>query len=147
MWHYVEKYHPFVLAGVLSFLFYKYQGELKNVDKLVADMLSASLVICGTLMGFLLTITTIISAIPSRRMKFVKDSGLFPSLMGYLKIAISLNIFTVSLIIITPFLNAISAINEHKLLIHSFQVFIVSWAWIASIRFSILFVRLLADPN
>ena len=145
--YHIESKYPIVAAAIATWLFYRFYLVLKNPVGLLGEIVESALVVCGTLLGFLLTITTIINAINTRRMQFIKAQGGYSTLMQYLRLAILLNIITVSIAIITPLLYAIHALEDYVAYCHAIQIFIISWTWIASIRFTIVFVRLLSDEK
>lgn len=145
MRYWSERLYPLVMASVLGLLFFKWHHLFNDLEKLIGKLVDSSLIVSGTLLGFLLTITTIINTIETRRMRFIKDQGGYVDLMRYLRSAITLNIATVSMTIVLPFLYSVNWSQELLVYLNSIQVFLISWAWISSIRFSSIFIRLLTD--
>lgn len=118
----------------------------EKIDAMLTKFMDSALAICGALLGFLLTILTIINSIETRRMKFIRESGNFPLLNHYLKVGILTNIISISLSFILPILSSIKEIAQNKGMLYTCVVFIVSFTWLINIRFSIIFVKLFTDP-
>lgn len=147
MSYYYEKYYPIVFSIIITTLFFYFQVKMENIDETVKKLLDSALAICGALLGFLLTILTLINTIETRRMRFVKQSGTFPTLNHYLKVALFLNLLSISIYFIHPILNSIKAIAVYKSQCYTCTVFIISFTWLANIRFTKIFIRLLTDPK
>jgi hypothetical protein len=145
--YYIEKYYPFTLALLLTFLVKEFQHFLVDFAKLIPSIATNSLTISGTLLGFLLTILTIINTINTRRMQFVKDSGHFPRLVSFLNWAIKANILVVITSFLVIFLDRgkidLKYMNYYDL---SF-IFISLFAIFLTVRFAAIFIKLLADKN
>lgn len=144
---YIEKYYPLALAILITFLFIDFQPRLQDVDEMVKKLLDAALAISGALLGFLLTILTIINTIETRRMQFVRDSGHLPDLNRYLKVALYSNIASISIYFLLPVLSTFDGWKVYKTSIYAALVFIVAFTWIVNIRFSKVFIKLLTDPE
>jgi len=147
MRYYIERYYPLVLSIIVSGLFYTYHSKIDNLEETVKKLLDAALAICGALLGFLLTILTIINTIDTRRMRFVKESGAIRLLNRYLKVALYSNIVSISVYFLTPILFSSCESSDTRVIIYTCVVLIVSFTWIANIRFSRLFIKLLSDPK
>jgi hypothetical protein len=145
--YFIERYYPLVLAVLVTIIFLLYNKRIENVDEVMKKIMDAALAICGALLGFLLTILTIINTINTRRMRFVKETGLFPLLNHYLRIALFLNITTITVYFLVPIFLSFDSILKNKDWVYDFLVFLISFTWIANIRFSSVFIRLLTDPN
>lgn len=142
----LAKLYPYAIALIFGGLCYHYQHKFENLEEIIKKILDAALTICGVLLGFLLTILTIISSVATRRMQFVKDSGAYPLLNYYLKTALYSNLITISMYFILPFLSSIESAVV-KDIINSFLVFMISFTWITNIRFSSVFIGLMTDPK
>jgi hypothetical protein len=143
----IEKYYPLFLAIVLSFSFYWFEKRIDNIDEIIQKLLDSALAICGALLGFLLTILTLINTIDTRRMRFVKEAGYYHLLIRYLKVALFLDLISISLYFTLPIICSIQALLANRNIIYTVLVFIVSLTWIANIRFSLIFIRLMTDPE
>ena len=146
MRYYFEKYYPVSLAFFLSITFYTTYNCLHDVDKIVHDLISSSLTIFPVLLGFLLTILTIINAIDTRRMRFVKESGSYPLLIDYLRKSLILDILSITTCFIFPFLQ-FTEITFFKQQVFTILIFLFVYTWVSNIRFSIIFIKLLVDPQ
>lgn len=142
---FMGKIWPFILSILIAIIFFFLQNSFKEVDKVINKLIDSSMTVAGTLLGFLLTITTIINTIHTRRMNFIRESGNYPILHKYLNMAITLNIVNVSLVIIIPFAYGVNLCHEVLRYFYSFQLWIVLWNWFANIRFTSVFVKLLSE--
>lgn len=141
----VERWYPLVLAVIIGVVFYRKSYLLKDVPTIIDKLMTSAITICGALLGFLLTILTIINSIDTRTMRIVKSSGAFGLLNSYLRVAIMSNIVTISITFLLP---AIFSLNDETLFrqyVYSILVSIVAYTWFANMRFSFLFVRTLTD--
>jgi hypothetical protein len=146
MHYYIEKYYPICIALILSIAFHITYDCIKNVDSILNDLLSSSLTIFPVLLGFLLTILTIINSIDTRRMRFIKESGSYSLLVIYLRTSLILDIVSITTCFIFPFLQ----FTEMKILeqqVYTALIFLFSYTWISNIRFSSIFIKLLIDPQ
>lgn len=143
MQYWFERLWPLVGAALASAGFYWGCNELPKVQELLTKLLDAALTVSATMLGFLLTITTIMNAVDTRRMRWVKDQGAYKLLEKYLRWSIWLNIAVISLALALPFIEVLATSPNRILLLRIGVVFLISWAWFASIRFSYLFIHLL----
>lgn len=143
MSYYIERYYPYTIAALFALLFHLFREQFQNVDSLISNLANSSLLVSATLLGFLLTVTTIINGIDNRRMRIVKQQDGFPLLLKYLKSAIHYNILAVSVTIALPFAQAFHRFLDSIAIFNSFHVFIIVLAWASSIRFSVLFIRII----
>ena len=143
----IERYYPVITAIIITLVFYLNIDKISDPGKLIRDLVGASLVVSATLLGFFLTITTILSTINTRRMKFIKDTGSYPLLVKYQNYAIWLNATGVSYSVLYPFILSFVTRPLMITFIYTGSVFLVTWAWIASIRFMHLFLKVIRDPE
>ncbi len=68
----IETYYPFIVSVLVILAIYKFKDYLAKLETLIPQVAQNSLTISGTLLGFLLTILTLINTITTRRMQFVK---------------------------------------------------------------------------
>jgi hypothetical protein len=143
MKYYIEKYYPQTVALTLAILFHVFRGQFHDITSLINNLANSTLLVSGTLLGFLLTVITIIRGIDNKPMRFIKQQEGFSLLMQYLRSAIHCNITAISLTIILPFANAFNYSLHLSPIINSLHVFITVLAWATSIRFSIIFIRII----
>lgn len=146
--YYWERLYPYVYSLLITYFFYHNSYLLHNYYHLLKILPSNSLTISSTLLGFFLTILTIISSINTRRIRFLRDSGIgYQSLMKYLHHAIVMNMINIacSILILVLNINSISTFNI--LLLIYLYFFILTCAMLTSMRFAIIFIKLLADPK
>src|SRR6201996_5066114 len=101
----IERNYPWVLTVFVTFLVFKFSGFIVKFDTLIPALTQSALTISATLLGFLLTILTIINSITTRRMDFVKTGGGYPALLSYLSKAIISNLIVVLFSIAELFLD------------------------------------------
>jgi len=147
MKYYIEKYYPLFLTIAIVLAIYKYEKFIADFNILIPLVSNSSLTISATLLGFLLTILTIINSIATRRMRFVKDTGLYPVLMGYLSKAIISNITVVSICFILFFIKRTEIYAIVLKIIDYCFIFICFLNLFLTIRFAKLFIRLLANDE
>lgn len=145
--YYFEKFYPSGIAAISAVLFHIYGNDLPKISELTNNLIGGTLMVSATLLGFLLTITTILSAISTRRMRFVKEAGKYPEFVKFQTVAIWLNVVCVSISIIYPFILAVTTDSGVILYIRTCSVFIAVWSWLASVRFTHIFLNILHDPN
>lgn len=145
--YYIGKYWPMVCCAITALLFYKFQNSILDIDKIMDKVIGTAVTICATLLGFLLTITTIVSTIDTRRMRFVRQAGAYPILQKYMKVSIYSNIFALSISLLSPLFLACT--NSKLCINYTFMIEGISilYAWLVSIRFTYVFVDLLHDPE
>lgn len=144
---YFEKYSPIAIALCLSLGLYINNPSFNNFNQLFDQLASNSLSVCGTLIGFFLTILTIIQTINTRRMNFLKDSGLFPRLLSYLNTTIVWHLVVISITMLLPIIRQITFLSEYSREGKSVIIFFIILSWTLSIRFTYLFINLLHDPT
>lgn len=146
MRYFIERYYPFLSALILGVVYLICKNRIEGIDEIIKKLLDTSLSISGTLLGFLLTILTLISTIETRRMRFVKESGHFYLVNKYLRAALFSNIISISIYFLLPIVLSFSQVAAYKSYIYALVIFAVFYAWLANIRFSSIFIQLLVDP-
>jgi len=146
--YYKERVWPFVCACLVSFVFHRYQLLISaKLPDVIDKLLNASLAVNGAILGFLLTILTIINTIASRRMKFIKTGGGFQDLLWYLKLALWANMVCITLFFSYPILSSVASVAHWMPFAYTLIVGILAYAWFLNIRFSFIFIKLLTDPH
>lgn len=142
-----EKYGPYLLSLFTAVGVYLYKSHFLNFNQIFDQVTTNALSVSGTLIGFFLTILTIINTITTRRMRFLKDSGLFPRLLNYLNTTIFWHLIVISIGLFLPLIRQIFYLKrfafEGKVLI----VAVIFLSWLLSIRFTRIFIKLLHDPK
>jgi len=145
--YYVEKFYPIVLSAVFTFLVWKFNYYIIDFNILVPEITQSAMTISATLLGFLLTIYTIINSINTRRMQFVKDSGNFERLISFLNAPIYTNIIVTIAAFVISFINRSQVENRLLMTIDIIFIFITIFSILLSVRFAMIFIRLLADKK
>lgn len=143
----IEKYSPIVTAIILTVWMYFYKHFFINFNQLFDQLTTNSLSVCGTLVGFFLTILTVIQTINTRRMRFLKDSGNFPILVNYLNTTIIWHIIVISITMLLPVIRQFAFLNKFAIEGKFIIIFAILFSWTLSVRFTYLFVKLLHDPT
>lgn len=145
-----EKWYPIFGAALVTLLLFLYRTLLEDFHSFNLEIANNALSISVTLIGFLLTILTLINTITSRRMQFIKDSGAFPRLLGFLRKAIVLNLWLIAFSFLEKYINPskfkIAWIKNEYSIDYCFFFFFL-WTMLASYRFTKIFVTLLSDPK
>lgn len=142
-----ERLWPYAVSVGTGALTWKYLYLLKNPANLVSDLSDDTVGIGTTLLGFFLTILTLLHTIDTRRMRFIRQMGAYPSLVQYLKEAI---LFNFLLIIVSLFLNALSnSTMIDSLPKYAIIGFIVTFTLTltTSLRFAAIFTKLISEDN
>ncbi len=147
MTKFFEDYTPLIVTVLVTAILNHYVGQISDISSVIKDMASNSLSLCGVLLGFLLTITTMMHTVASRRMKFVRDAGAYDRIVLWLHRAIYYDIIALicSLVLIVIPKVAFFAAYLHGMFV-AFSA-LVLYSISLSVRFSIFFIRLLADPT
>lgn len=140
----IEQYWPLVTSIILCVVLAVFWKQ--DLDVIFQGITSSSINISTAIIGFYLTIYTILSSIATRRMKFIKTSGTFPRLVYFLKAAVVWNFINVILILFTPIMEFFILVkfSNHFLFL---KIFILSYSILLSIRFGHLFFDILVDPE
>ena len=144
---FIDKYTPFILAIISSFLVYKFSFYIIDFSSLIPIIANSSLTIAGTLLGFLLTILSIISTVQTRRMQFVKDAGKYPDLISFLNKSIFSNVCAIIFSFFILFIKRNQVKTEVLNIIDYLFIFTIFFNLFLTARFAIIFVSLLADKN
>lgn len=139
----IEKYWPFTTSLTLVILLFYYRLNIQRFDEIMKSIVESSLTVSGTLIGFFLTIFTIISTIKTRRMQFIKEAGLYPRINQYLASVIIWHFINISIILFFPLIESIRLPFGVMLVCNLFLIFVVFFSWLLSIRFTAIFIKLL----
>lgn len=140
----VEKYYPLVLSILsttfMEFFLVRISPNTQQATSIYKNLLSQSLSVNTTLLGFFLTIFTILNSIETLAMKYVRALGLEERLKSFLASAIKVNFIAIVVILLSNFeLENNFWVRE---LSRTLILFILSYALFLSIRFSALFIRI-----
>ncbi|MFN4247554.1 MAG: hypothetical protein ACK4EY_07510 [Flavipsychrobacter sp.] len=147
MKYFLGKYWPLALSSLITYIFYKLHYLIHSVGDIIDKLLGTALTVSGTLLGFLLTIVTIISAIDTRRMRFVKQQGGYSTLQNYMRWAIIANLCTIVISFLSPIILSVKSMSEHALYVYLIDVFVVCYTLCVSARFTYVFTTLLHDSE
>ena len=146
----IERYYPFAVSVVLIICFILFKDDWKDFPALIDKVSDNSIGLSTTLVGFFLTILTLLNSIETRRMQFVRSGGLYPRLIKYLNQAIRFNMFLIALSFIVKYVEHRKEVwlqlKGYNILDYGF-LFDLIFTLLISLRFINIFVRLLADPR
>lgn len=147
--YYIEISYPYIAAIIAVGIFIFVDKDKGRAVELVGKLADSAISISVTLVGFFLTILTIINSIESRRMKFVRSGGGMPLLLRYLKNAINSNLLLIAVSFILKYVDCkeLAFFNGSEKWAAYLYLFIFAIATFASLRFTNLFVGLLTDPK
>lgn len=141
----IEKYWPIIVTSISTVAFFLFTANICRLDSIVDSTIQNSLNISGTLIGFFLTIFTILSTIKTRRMQFIKEAGLFPRVNQYLVSVIVWHIVNISLILFVPIIDSMGVNSSVNIVWKGSLIFVVIYSWTLSIRFTSIFIKLLKE--
>lgn len=140
------RYWPLWSAIIAFVLFFLFGYHLNELDKIMEKVTGTALTVSGTLLGFLLTIVTIINTVNTKRMQTIKTQDGYRLLQDYMSAAITLNLVSVTMCFVLPIMCSIC--NFILLyIVYSFEVFIIAYTWFSSIQFTHLFIYILNDDK
>lgn len=135
-----ERTYP-LLITVVSVLLYFYVGShyplIEKTIEVIADNLTT---IASTLLGFLLTILTIMESIQTRSIKIIRQAGGYPKLISYLHLAIMASFIAIPVVLITKVYLQEGYKNVY---VYSILLFTEFYLLLTSFRFIVLFIRII----
>lgn len=143
----LEKYWPISISLITVILYAVFGVKMTGFDLIFQDVTDKSLNVSGTLIGFFLTIFTILETIKTRRMEFIRSAGLFPRVKGFLVSGIVWHLINICLILIVPFVAALELHLVFEKCWTGLMVFVIMMSLTHTIRFTTIFLRLLQDPE
>lgn len=146
--YYLGRIWPLMISIIVVFCFYKLHSKITDINGIMDKLLNTALTVSGTLLGFLLTIVTIITTIDTRRMRFVRQQGqAYTTLQGYLRWAIISNLCTIVVSFMSPVASSFEVLKNDTLYIYYVDAFIIVYTLAASVRFTYVFINLLHDKE
>lgn len=137
MIYYIEKYGPFSLGIIVAILAKFYFPKEFLQTEFWRNLSNNFFTLSTTLLGFLLTITTILKSISTRAMDFIKDANKISELQQYLSGAIYMNF--ISLLFCLLYI-LIEKIIPNEVVILSILIF--TWTISYSFRFTYILVNI-----
>lgn len=143
-----ERMFPLVVGIVSAIIFnYKYHS-IESVNNKVESILSTTSTASGTLLGFFFTVTTIVSAIPTRRMRMVRENkAAYKLYLSYMQVAIWLCVLVVTFAVADTFIRPALSGTQHLKPYNIWIMMLTVWSWAASVRFANFFIRSLYDKS
>lgn len=142
-----EKYYPLAVSVVLVVALFFNKHYITDFNTLIPSLMQNSLSVSATLLGFLLTILTVVNTIDTRRMQFIKSAGRFDDLMFFLKNAIYSNLIVIAICLFSLFINRSSVQVVFLLVVDYLFFFLLFLALTYTLRFTIIFMKLLTDKK
>lgn len=135
---FLEKYYPFLISLILGFCAYYFRLDLKLN---YADFFNTSLSVFSILIGFLLTVATIIQSLDNEVIGFIKKSDKYFLFLNYLKNAIITNIN--SIILCLYFQLNKDLCTSFLEYINPLLLFFISLSMLSSYRFIKIFIKII----
>lgn len=136
--YFAEKYSPLLLSSICTMSYVCIESKYVNINGLPDKFINNSISVNGTLIGFLLTIFTILNTINTRSMRFVRDTGKFKDLISYLYIALTLCIVSLIFGLIRSIIDDQLLSCQMKSGMDYLSIFLVSWSIFAMVRFTLI---------
>lgn len=135
---FIEKYYPFIISLVVSVFSFIY-GEILCLD--FDNFYNTSLSIFSILIGFLLTVSTIINTLDNDAIEFIKKSEKFYLFIDYLKKSIYASLYSLLIIVFYILLKeSFSKINNY---INTFLIFQITLSLLYCYRFIKIFIKII----
>lgn len=135
---FIEKYYPLITSIILSTLSFTY-GGLLCFD--YVNFYNTSLSVFSILIGFLLTVSTIINTLDNEAIDFIKKSEKFYLFLSYLKKSINTSLYSLLIIILFIFINkSFDKIIDY---INALIVFQIILALLNCFRFIKIFIKII----
>jgi hypothetical protein len=135
---FIEKYYPLIASIILSSLSFTY-GDIFCFD--YVNFYNTSLSIFSILIGFLLTVSTIINTLDNEAIDFIKKSEKFYLFLCYLKKSINTSIYSLLIIIFFILLN--KSFDKVIDYINTFLVYQITLALLNCFRFIKIFIKII----
>lgn len=133
-----EKNYPRLIAIILSFICYVF-NEIFLID--YQSFYDTSLSVFSILIGFLLTVSTILNSLDNEAVNFIKRSDKYDLFLEYLKKSIYTSLNSLILIIFfNLFKNELSSII---LFVNSFLIFYLTLALFSCYRYIRIFIQII----
>ena len=135
---FLEKYYPFLIFLILGFCAYHIRLDLKLN---YTDFFNTSLSVFSILIGFLLTVATIIQSLDNEVIGFIKKSDKYFLFLNYLKNAIITNINSIILCLYFQLNKDLCpSCLEY---INPLLLFFISLSMLSSYRFIKIFIKII----
>lgn len=140
----VETNYPIVVSILLSVSLFIAFKDRPNFEKVIDGLVTNGLSITGVMLGFLLTIATVINTISTGAMNFMRQAGSDMLLYRYLKVAIGASLTAIVVFYLHPFLLSIAepftTCCEWYYLV---LIWLTAWFIATTIRLVLLFIRVI----
>lgn len=149
----IEKKYPIVASAIATGIFMYIYHEKTGCFTIIVELSKLFISLSGTLLGFLVTIITIINSINTTRMRAIKVTSNYPRLMSYLKNSILSNIMLIliSIIFVIQDIHLDSSKFEHankftELTSYIFS-FSTAYCFLTTYRFISIFLNLMIEKK
>jgi hypothetical protein len=131
-----EKYRSLFIAIFITMFTFFFKVEIYHFKE-ATDKLSELSKVFISLIGFFITILTMIQTMNSRPMMFIRQSGNFKTLLSYIITSIKLQFLTILYTLVYPYLTDYGFIKQH------FLIFILTWCFFSSFFFTLLLMKII----
>jgi hypothetical protein len=143
-----EKYYPLVTSIITTISIFVIDRDLITAIKF-GELINSTLIVFSVLLGFLLTVTTLMHTIDNEKMNTLRQTGNYLDLIGYLNKAVYSALFTSVFSLFKPlfekFIYFTTIYNfDLKLVIKYLFVFLIILSISYTFRFINLFLKIIS---
>ena len=144
----IEKYYPLTVSVILTISILIIDDNLIKTIKF-NDLVNSTLIVFSVLLGFLLTVTTLMHTIDNTKINALRQTGNYTDLIKYLNKAIYSALFTSIFSLFTPLLKRfiffrITYDFDLIIIIKYFFVFLIILSVAYTFRFINLFLKIIS---
>ncbi|HEX5002066.1 MAG TPA: hypothetical protein VFW78_06195 [Bacteroidia bacterium] len=144
---YIEKYWPLVSSILICIVILNLSGQYLDINSIANALNQNTVSICVTLLGFFLTILTIIQAIDNSAMRYIREVKEMSRIYHYLKRAIQFNAIATLSCLILGILNTNLLGDNLQYILNIIFIFIVLMALSTSVRFVYIFLSIIKSED
>jgi len=143
---FIEKYWPYAITLLsITLLYFLFSRE--QIEMLTKNTVDKAFTMSGILLGFLLTIITIIGSIETKKMKYVRQTGNYKRLQKYLHHALYSNIALLVISFLMSIIDQSCFIDIIKIILSYILISISVLTLALSIRFTLIIINLLTEEK
>jgi len=148
MLRFFEEKYPFIGSAVLLLILYFIEKDFV-IKVNFQDLLNSSLVVFSVLLGFLLTVATILHTIDNPSINIIRQTKSYPRLMGFLNTAIYSSLIITILSLIIPLIKNISLLGQNYIQLTNYlklgYLFFILFTILVVFRFIRIFLIIISN--
>ena len=145
MTNFLLKYYPTFTTFILIYIIWSFNNDVINVIDF-NNLINSTMVVFSVLLGFLLTVITLLHTIDNSVMRAIKSTDKFDLLVYYLKSAIFSSLIVALLSLMIPIIKSlITNFNGYDLIILEkyFFLYLILVSVTLTIRFIYVFIKII----